>query len=403
MKVLHVIPSVSSVRGGPSQVVLEMVKVLRKTGIDAEIATTNDHGTELLNVPLRKRIDYQQVPIWFFSRFSPSLHSLREFALSIDFTIWLWENINNYDLLNIHAIFSYTSTIAMIIARLQKVPYINQPHGLLCKWSLQQSAIKKQIYLNIIEKANLNCSQGIHFSSTLERQECAPLNLASANFIIPHGLMITGTISHADQRLRQHFNLPLDQPIILFLSRLHRKKGLDYLIPALGKLYDYDFTFIIAGSGDPDYETEVKTLVKTHGIEQKTHFTGFVKGEIKDLLIQGASIFALTSYSENFGISVLEALAAGVPVIVTPSVALSDIIQENQIGYVTELDVDAISTTIQQFLDNHKLAKKMGDSQVVLRSRVRQFILDNYTWDKAGSKMISVYENIIQSHNLKKF
>ncbi|MFM6197919.1 MAG: glycosyltransferase, partial [Dolichospermum sp.] len=122
-----------------------------------------------------------------------------------------------------------------------------------------------------------------HFTSISEQQEAAPLNLASANFIIPHGLTIPNTIPDANQRLRQHFNLPLDQPIILFLSRLHPKKGLDYLIPALGKLSDYRFAFIIAGSGDPEYETEVKTLVKTHGIEQETHFTGFVKGEIKDL------------------------------------------------------------------------------------------------------------------------
>ncbi|MFN7351207.1 MAG: glycosyltransferase, partial [Dolichospermum sp.] len=199
---------------------------------------------------------------------------------------------------------------------------------------------------------------------------------------------------HAYQRLRQHFNLPIDEPIILFLSRLHPKKGLDYLIPALGKLSDYPFTFIVAGSGDPDYEIEVKTLVKTHGIEQKTHFPGFVKGEIKNLLIQGADIFALTSYSENFGISVLESLAAGTPVIITPGVALSDIVQQQQLGYVTELNINAIAATIENFLDHPQESKKMG-------YRAREFILDNYTWDKIASKMISVYENIIQSHNLK--
>ncbi|MFM6311967.1 MAG: glycosyltransferase [Dolichospermum sp.] len=395
MKVLHVIPSVSPVRGGPSQAVLEMVKVLRETGIDTEIATTNDHGTELLNVPLRKRTDYQQVPVWFFSRFSPPISAIREFRFSYDFTIWLWQNIHNYELLHIHTIFCYTSTMAMIIAQWKKVPYIVRPCGMLCEWSLQQKKLKKELYLSLIEKTNLNHSISIHFTSISEQQEAAPLNLASANFIIPHGLTIPNTIPDANQRLRQHFNLPLDQPIILFLSRLHPKKGLDYLIPALGKLSDYRFAFIIAGSGDPEYETEVKTLVKTHGIEQETHFTGFVKGEIKDLLIQGSDIFALTSYSENFGISVLEALGAGLPVLVTPGVALSDIIQQNQIGYVTELDVDAISTTIQRFLDNHKLAEKMGASYGSLRYRARQFILDNYTWDKIALKMVSVYEDII--------
>ncbi|MBE9260551.1 glycosyltransferase [Dolichospermum sp. LEGE 00246] len=398
MKVLHVIPSVATVRGGPSQAILEMVKALRKNDIDAEIVTTNDNGEDILDVPLGKFINYQQVPVQFFPRFSPSIHALREFAFSRELTIWLWQNIRNYDLLHIHGIFSYAPTISMAIARRQKVPYIVRPYGLLCEWSLQQKARKKKLYLKLIEKANLDHSQSIHFTSIVEQKEALPLNLTSSSFVLPLGIYPPQRILNAREKLKKHLNIPTDEPIILFLSRLHPKKGLDYLIPALSKLSDYRFTFIVAGSGDSDYETEVKTLVTTHGIAEKTHFTGFVKGEIKDLLIQGADIFALTSYSENFGISVLESLAAGTPVIITPGVALSDIVQQQHLGYVTELNINDIATTIENFLDHPQESKEMGDSYGALRYRARQFILDNYTWDKIALKMISVYENIIQGN-----
>ncbi|MBD2165790.1 glycosyltransferase [Calothrix membranacea FACHB-236] len=390
MRSLHVIPSVSQIRGGTSQAVLDMVKALRAKNIDAEIATTNDNGDSILNVSLQERIQYHQVPIWFFNRFSPSVKFLSEYAVSSDLTQWLWYNISNYDIVHIHAIFSYAPTITMLIAQLKNIPYIVTPHGLLCKWSLQQSTLKKQIYLKIIEQANLNYSQGLHFTSEQEEQEASQLHLTSPSFILPHGIYIPPTIPDARQRLRQHFNLALDEPIILFLSRLHPKKGLNYLIPALSKLSHHRFTLILAGSGDPDYDNEIRSLVIDRGIQNRTYFTGFVQGEFKELLMQGADLFTLTSYSENFGLSVLEALAVGLPVLVTPGVALANIVAQQSIGYVTELDVDAIASTLQKALDYPQDAKNRGD-------RARQFILENYTWDRVGTKMLSVYKNIVKS------
>lgn len=394
MKILHVIPSVSPARGGTSRAILDMVFALRDCGIDAEIATTNDDGDNLLDVPLGKSIIYDRVPTYFFSRFSPQLSALREFAFSGSFTAWLFQNITKYDLIHVHALFSYTSTVAMSIARLKDVPYITTPHGLLCEWSLQQSGQKKQAYLNLIERANLDRARAIHVTCEQERDDVVALNFKSPISILPLALTeMPAEIPNAAKLLRQSLNCPADEPIILFLARLHYKKGLEYLIPALGKLENRRFTFVIAGNGSPAYEAEIKALVVAAGIEQRTRMVGFVEGDRKDLLIQGADLFALTSHSENFGIAVLEALIVGTPVLLTPGVGLASVVLDNDLGYVADLNIDAISQALDRYLSDPDRAKQLGIS-------ARQFAIENYNWDKIAVDLMRVYQSIIYCNSL---
>jgi glycosyltransferase involved in cell wall biosynthesis len=389
VKILHVIPSVSPARGGTSRAILDMVRALRDSGMDAEIATTNDDGDNLLDAPLGKSTIYDRVPTYFFARFSPQLPAVREFAFSGSFTTWLFQNISNYDLIHVHALFSYTSTVAMSIARLKGVPYITTPHGLLCEWSLQQSGQKKQAYLKLIERANLDFAGAIHVTCAQERDDVVALNLKSPTAILPLALTeMPVKIPDAANLLRQSLNCPADEPIILFLARLHYKKGLEYLIPALGQLKDRRFTLVIAGTGTPAYEAKIRDILKTAGIENRTRMVGFVEGTQKDLLIQGADLFALTSHSENFGIAVLEALIVGTPVLLTPGVGLASVVIDNDLGYVADLNIDAIAQALDRHLSDPDRSKVMGE-------RARQFAIANYNWDKIAVDLIRVYQSII--------
>ncbi|MBL4670819.1 MAG: glycosyltransferase, partial [Arenicella sp.] len=171
LKVLHVIPSVAACRGGPSKAVIEMVSSLRKHGIDAEIATTNDDGPNNLEVSLNSLIDYSGVPVRFFKRVSLPIAPIREFSYSLSFTRWLSRHITDYDVVHVHAIFSYCSSYAMYLARKKGMPYIVRPIGQLQNWSLQQARAKKKLYLNAVEKANIESASAVHFTAEAEQRE----------------------------------------------------------------------------------------------------------------------------------------------------------------------------------------------------------------------------------------
>lgn len=394
MKVLHIIPSVAKVRGGPSQAIIEMVKALRSQGVNAEIATTNDNGKELLDVPLYKLTDrleeYGNVPIRFFPRFSPSIHAMREFAYSWNLTAWLWENICNYDIIHVHAIFSYASTMTMAIARIKNVPYINRPLGQLCEWSLQQSKFRKQIYLNIIERSNLLHSKSLHFTAERERTEFDRLGLKIPNFILPHGVHIPEIIPDAQAQLHKILQIPDRIPILLFMSRIHPKKGLEYLIAALSKFKESNFALVIAGNGELNYVNQIKDLLIEYQINDRAHWVGFVQAETKNIYLQGSNLFVLTSHSENFGISVIESLASGTPVLITDGVAISPMVAEQDLGYVTKLDVEKIASTIQKFFEQPQIAKQKGD-------RAQQYIAEHYSWVKIAHSLINIYVNYVKS------
>ncbi|MBW7881349.1 MAG: glycosyltransferase [Caldilineaceae bacterium] len=393
MRILHVIPSVAEVRGGPSRAALEMVAALRNGAIDAEIIATNDNGPDLLQVPPAKRILYQGVPVTFFPRFSPAFGPVREYALSQQLTMWLWQHMGDYDIVHVHALFSYASTVAMLLARYKRVPYLTTPHGLLCEWSLQQQARKKQAYWKLLDRANLNAAQAIHFTDVKEAEEAAALRLAPPGFVLPLGLEMPQPLSDARARLRQYLKLPPDEPVILFMSRIHPKKGLDYLIPALGKLAEERFTFVLAGSGPDDYVQHIQQLITTAGLGSRIRYPGFVRDELKALLLQGADLFVLTSHSENFGIVILEAMAAGIPVLVTPGVPLAPTVAAGGFGYVCQLDQREIAASIWQCLQHRAEGQEMGE-------RARRYVLDHFAWDRIATELADVYEAILKHEAL---
>ena len=302
--------------------VLHLVKALRECGVETEIATTNDHGPDLLDVPLNQRIEYKQVPVWFLPRFSPPM---KEFIFSAALTRWLGQHITEYDLLDIHYLFSYASTCAGAIARWQGIPYTLRTIGQLDPWALAQSRLKKQVYTLLIERHNLNRANAIHCTSASEAEDVRNFGIKTPTITLPLGVNQPVEWKDAKQKLHQVYGIPTETPIVLFLSRLHYKKRPDLLMRSLSQLaaQNHNFHLILAGAGEPEYVNELKNLMTSLGLASNTSFAGFVTGNDKQLLLQGADIFVLPSFSENFGVAVAEAMAARLPVIVTDGVQIA--------------------------------------------------------------------------------
>lgn len=385
MKVLHVIPSVATIRGGPSQAIIEMVQELKKQELDVSIITTNDNGVSVLDVPTNDWIIYHGVSIRFFPRFSPPISSIREFVFSSDLTCWLWKNIREYDFLHIHGVFSYPSTIAMTIAELLNVPYIVRPGGHLCNWALKQNSFKKNVYLKIIALHNINYSKGIHFTTNQELLEAQELKITIPKFVVPHGISGLQPIDDSRSRLRQMLSIPHDEIVILFMSRIHPKKGLEYLIQALSQLNNQKFIFVIAGSGEAEYESYIKNLIQEQNLSSKTKFMGFIEGDIKNLVLQGSDLFTLTSFSENFGVAVLEALISGLPVLITDGVALKEIVLKHDLGCVSPMNVEAIRSSLLQFFAAPNLFAQKG-------LKAKEIIKNEYSWQSVANQLINIYE-----------
>ncbi|MDJ1168136.1 glycosyltransferase [Roseofilum sp. BLCC_M154] len=399
MKVLHVIPSLSPSRGGPTEVALNLVKYLRQSGVDAEIATTNDNGAEnaqLLDVPLNQRVDYRGVPVWFLSLASPpnqgvSLGRDRGFLFSPALTRWLWQNVPNYDILDNHYLFSYASTCAGAIARWHKVPYTVRTMGQLSPWALAQSRRKKQLYSLLIERRTLNQAAAIHCTSNGEALDVRNYGITAPTVTIPLGVDLPEIQPDAKAKLRAKYDIPLDATIILFLSRLHYKKRPDLLIEALHQVQSKrpNLYLLLAGSGDPEYIEQLKQLLHQLDLHHCTRFTGFVTGQDKDLVLQGSDLFVLPSFSENFGIAVVEAMAAGLPVIITPEVQIAPEIEQANAGLIVEGNREFVASAIAQLLASD--SKLLGQNAQTLVKKC-------YSWPAIAEQLAGVDHSLIQKY-----
>ncbi|MDJ0731778.1 MAG: hormogonium polysaccharide biosynthesis glycosyltransferase HpsP [Crocosphaera sp.] len=389
MKILQIVPSISLVYGGPSQMVLGLCAALAKVGVDVTILTTNsngDTGQAPLDVPLGVPIEQEGYKIIYFPC-SP----FRRYKFSLALLQWLTQHAKDYDIAHLHALFSPVTTAAATIARYQKLPYILRPLGTLDPADLKKKRRLKQIYGNLLERPNIAGSAALHFTTEEEANISYRYGVATQDLIIPLGVDFPDSLP-SKGATRNSLGLPTGVPLLLFMSRIDPKKGLNFLIEATEKLLKkgLEFHLILAGSNpqDPVYEEKIKQQISNSSLSKHTTITGFVKGDLKLGLLQDADVFILPSYYENFGIAVAEAMAVGTPVVISQGVYIWPDVKTYDAGWVTTLEVDALAKAIETAMISPKIREQKG-------KKAYQLVKDKYSWSAIAQQVIDAYKSLI--------
>jgi glycosyltransferase involved in cell wall biosynthesis len=376
MRILHVIPAIAPRYGGPSSAILPMCSALgRIPGLEVEIATTDADGNGRHVDP--KAVAHWPVPVHLFRRdFS------EQWKLSREMGAWLRRHTAEYDLLHVHALWTFSTAAACWAARRRGVPFVIRPCGMLSPYTWQRSAWKKWLYWRAVERRNLDQARWIHVTSGDEAREVTALRLPSAPppVVIPQGLEDAAwtTERRPDYLPRLCGEQARGRPIVLFLSRLHPKKGItDYLLPAFAGLRGDAFLAIAGGRDEhePGYEAEVRATVERLGLSPRVALLGPIPARERWWAFDGAVLYVLPSHSENFGIAVTEAMARGVPMVISSQVQASEHVERARAGRAVPLGVESLAQAMADLLENEPERTAMGE-------RGKTYAREHLAWDE---------------------
>lgn len=365
LRVLHVIPSISSVHGGPTRALQQMVLAMATTNVALDVATTDDDGR-------KRRLDAStKAENPFFPQVFYFRKATEFYKVAPSFLLWFWRNVKSYDAVHIHALFSFVSVAAASISMVRRAPYILRPLGTLSAYGVtKRRPLLKRLSLACIEGPLLRRAAAVHFTSHAELRDATDLGLSIRGVVIPLAAEAFAGAASLPESL-QSASTP-HAPIILYLSRLDPKKNVEGLLRAMPLVCERLPTvrLLVAGDGEPSYVASLHRLSSELGVSSSVDWAGFVEGDAKTALFRRATLYVLPSFSENFGIAVAEALAAGLPCVVSTGVALSSDIAEYGAGVVVLPDSHAIAEAVINLLeDAHSLERFSANATRLARER----------------------------------
>lgn len=367
MTVSHCITSIDTTTGGPARSVTHLITSLAH--LDATLQLQLHIG--ISNDPVFTSFSLKNVWLQFykyrwFGGFKHFRSSLRGSQPNILHGHGLWQ-------LPVHQMVSY--------AQEKGLPYIMTPRGMLEPWSLAQSPLKKQLAMVLYQRKDLVRATCLHATAQMEAENIRALGFKNPIAVIPNGI----DLSEFPLKLRSENN---GQRTLLFLSRIHPKKGIELLVEAwsqLDRTLRADWKVEIAGNGEEAYIQTIQQLIKNKGLASEIHIIGPQFGAAKLAAYYRADVFVLPTYSENFGIVVAEALACGIPVITTQGAPWQDL-ETHGCGWWIPTGVEALTQTLA-------IAMSLPPAQLAqMGAKGRQLVEEKYSMEAVAAQMLQLYQ-----------
>lgn len=387
MRILHLCASLNPTTGGPANVLsrLSRTQATGASGHEISIVTTdtpNDPAMEPILTPI------QNAGIKIYT--AGPVTGLARKGVNVE------ESINKIiaegiDIIHCHGLWQHTMHYGAKAAQKAGIPYIFRPAGMLDPWSLAQKKLKKQIFLFLRGKHDLNHAAALHFTTQTEKELVQPLNLKPQSYVIPNGIDWEEEFANLPPtgNFKKQYNIPADAPLIIFLSRLHHKKGLDLLLPAFAQAeIPANTKLALIGPGEPDYIQSLHKEAKHLGINDQLIFTGMLQGIKRIEALVDADLYTLPSYQENFGVSVIEAIAAATPVLISDQVNIHNEVSQAGAGIVVQTRIDSLAIGLTKMLQDTAKLKQMGEIG-------RKWVHKNFTWTSISQQINQMYNNII--------
>lgn len=268
-------------------------------------------------------------------------------------------------------------------ARMAGVPLMISPRGMLTDWALRYNGWKKKIAWRFYQQRDLHFADVLHATSRDEANGFRTARFTQPIAIIPNGVFVP----HQNAAPKEGRN---GQKTLLFLARIHPKKGLPLLVQAWATARPQGWRVIIAGMDEGGHLNEIKAEVRKRGVEQDFSFVGPVEGQAKWDLYRSADLFVLPSHSENFGLVIAEALGCGVPVITTRRTPWEEL-ATNCCGWWVQDTCEGLAEALRDATDrNDEDRREMG-------ARGRKLVEDNYSWPGVAARMKAVYEWMLKA------